>query len=73
MGKIIVAITCWLIAVILFWVFFFKLTPLITNVIPAGDWQAFLKIAIYVVVGYLGGIGIPLTFIIIGIYTVCID
>lgn len=68
MGKVIVSVACWLIAGTLFWLIFFKLTPLITNAIPAGDWQVFLKMIVYVVVGYLGGIGIPLTFIVIGIY-----
>jgi len=55
------------IGVLIFWAIFFKLAPFLSNAIPAGDWHNFLSIVIYVLVGWFGGISIPLLFVILGI------
>ena len=57
----------------IFWGAFFKLAPMIANTIPSGDWHSFLSILVYVVIGYLGGIGIPLVLIFLGIGLIAED
>jgi len=64
---------CWGIAVLLFWLVFFKLTPIIITAIPSGEWQSLVKILVYVVVGCLGGIGLPLVFFVVGIDIALLD
>ena len=54
----------------LFYLIFFKLAPYITSLIPAGSWESILRLIVYVVLGYFGGIGIPVTFIILGIFLI---
>ena len=51
-----------------FWAIFFKLAPWIASMVPAGDWSKLLRVLIYVIVGYFGGIGIPIALFILGIY-----
>lgn len=67
-ANLIICAICWLISGFLFWEIFFKLTPKIVNLVPPGQWQPLLKIVIYALVGYLGGIGVPLVFFFLGIY-----
>lgn len=46
---------------------FFKLAPTLAAAIPAGTWAPFLKIVVYVILGYVGGIGLPIGLLIWGI------
>lgn len=68
MGKLAWMFGWWLAAALTFWGIFFKLTPIITGLIPTGEWHSLLRVITYIVVGYLGGIGLPIAFIIIGLY-----
>ena len=52
---------------LVFWLCFFKLAPLVTGALPPSEWSGILEIIIYILVGYLGGIGIPLALCFIGI------
>jgi hypothetical protein len=52
-------VPCWLAAIAIFYGMFFKLAPFICTFVPAGQWQGLIKIAIYFVVAYGGGIGLP--------------
>ena len=54
MGKLVLALGWWGVTALVFWGIFFKLTPLVTNLIPSGEWQCFLKVLIYILVGYIG-------------------
>jgi uncharacterized protein involved in cysteine biosynthesis len=51
-----------------FWAVFFKLTPWICCLLPqANDWTPFLKVIVYIVVAWCGGLIIPFIFVILGI------
>ncbi|MCB4792779.1 MAG: hypothetical protein LHV68_12995 [Elusimicrobia bacterium] len=56
-------VLCWLAAAGIFYSMFFKLAPYVCTLIPAGQWQGFMKVAVYFAVAYLGGLGIPLILI----------
>lgn len=54
-------------AVAVFYGAFFKLAPWLVSLIPIhSDWYSILKIVIYIGIGYLGGIGVPLALVIWG-------
>ena len=55
-------------ALAMFYLIFFKLAPFVASTIPAGSWHAFASLIIYAVIGYFGGIGIPVVILIFGIY-----
>ncbi len=52
---------------LVFWLVFFKLTPFICSALPNNSWHKILSIIVYVVVGYFGGIGVPLFLFFAGI------
>jgi len=55
-------------AVGVFYMIFFKLAPYIISALPkTGEWSKFIEIVVYIIVGYLGGIGIPLVILFLGI------
>lgn len=54
-------------AVFVFWGLFFKVAPIIANAIPPSDWKPLLNILAYGIVGYFGGIAIPIALLIVGI------
>ncbi len=68
--KWILSVLCWLSAIGVFYSMFFKLAPYVCTLIPAGQWQQLLKVAVYVVVAYIGGLGFPFVLIILGIFLV---
>jgi hypothetical protein len=49
-----------------FYAAFFKLAPYLTSLIPMGAYHNVLTVAIYIAIGYIGGIGIPLSLVIYG-------
>ena len=51
-----------------FYLTFFKLAPWIVSTIPAGAWQKFLSIIVYILVGYFGGIGVPILMFCYGVF-----
>ena len=53
------AVLYWLAAVAVFYGMFFRLAPYICTLVPAGQWQALIKVAIYFIIAYGGGIGLP--------------
>jgi hypothetical protein len=61
-GKkwIIGIVLSWIIAGGLFWLSFFVVAPSLAYAIPSSAWKPFLDFVIYVVIAYIGGIGIPL-------------
>jgi len=65
--KWITPILCWLAAVGVFYGMFFKLAPYICTLIPNGQWQGFIKTAVYIAVAYFGGIGIPLFLVFVSV------
>ena len=50
-----------------FYGFFFKLAPYICALIPSGQWQGLMKVGVYFIVAYAGGIGIPAVLLFFGI------
>ncbi|MCB4791960.1 MAG: hypothetical protein LHV68_08740 [Elusimicrobia bacterium] len=56
-------VLCWLTAGIVFYGMFFKLAPYICTLVPAGQWQGLIKVGIYFIIAYGGGIGIPLILV----------
>jgi len=62
-------IGCWLIlsSIVLFWAVFFKLTPFLTSFLPNNEWSDILTVVIYFVIGWMGGIALPLAGIVFGI------
>lgn len=69
-GFVFGIVISWAVAFFVFWLIFFGLAPAITSVIPQSDWKGFLDIVVYVIIGWFGGIGIPLTIGIVGTATV---
>ena len=61
------ALLFWVLSVLSFWGIFFKLAPWIVSLLPqTSDWYKVFKVVVYVLVGYFGGIGIPIFFIVLG-------
>lgn len=60
MGRTIAITASWVIAGLIFWAAFFVAAPWVQSLIPAGDWKQILDVIVYIVVAWLGGIGIPL-------------
>ncbi len=54
-------------AVSLFYWAFFRLAPGIAALIPQGAYAGLLKVVVYGVIAYFGGIGLPFVLLIIGI------
>lgn len=59
----IVGVVLVLLGVILFWAAFFKLSPALVHAIPQSDWKPLLSVLCTIFVAYIGGIGIPLSFV----------
>ena len=62
----------WAFAFAVFWVIFFMATPWVISLIPVaalGAWFGLVKVAVYILVAYIGGIMLP---IVIGIVGTCI-
>jgi hypothetical protein len=55
-------------SIFLFYEIFFKLTPYIGNLLPASAWTPFIKIALYFIVAYIGGVALPFMVFILGVY-----
>ena len=47
-------------AIASFYFIYFKLTPWLVQLVPAGDWQGLVKVAIYILVSYAGGVALPI-------------
>lgn len=67
---LIVAIILFIITYVLFWAIFLKLCPFITSAIPQGEYHKLISILVYIVIGYLFGIGLPLLTFVWGIISV---
>ena len=65
--KFIAGVSLIALAIGLFYGIFFKLTPYIASTIPSGDWHNFLSIVVYCIIGYFGGIALPISIAIIGV------
>lgn len=57
-------------AIAIFYGLFFCLAPFVANAIPAGDWQHFFQIIVYILIGWFGGVALPLSLLIWGIVIV---
>ena len=55
-----------ILGIILFGLIFFALTPYIQSMVPDGEWQELIQLVILVIIGYCGGLGVPLVMIIGG-------
>lgn len=66
--KWIVSVVCWLLAIAVFYAMFFKLAPYTCGLIPVGQWQALLKVAVYFIIACFGGIGLPFVLILWGVF-----
>ena len=51
---------------LLFWLAFFVLTPSVQSLVPDGEWKGLINLVILVLVGYCGGLGVPLVMIVGG-------
>ena len=67
--KWITPVLCWLTAAGIFYGMFFRLAPYVCTLIPAGQWQGFIKVAVYFAIAYLGGLGIPFVLVFFSIMT----
>lgn len=72
-AKICVGVGVFGIAILAFYLIFFKLTPWIASTLPNSSWNSFLKIVIYALVGYFGGIAIPVLILIFAVYLIIGD
>ena len=61
--KMVLPVCCWMLSIAVFYGFFFKLAPYICTLIPPGQWQGLMKVGVYFVIAYAGGIGIPFVLI----------
>jgi len=41
--------------------------PALAGLIPSGEWQGFIQVVVYLGVGALGGVGIPILVLVLGI------
>lgn len=72
--KFFVGLGMMLLAVGIFWGCFFKLTPWLVGLIPpCGGWEKLIGVGMYVLVGWFGGIAIPLVLFLIGVGIVVKD
>ena len=55
------------VAVAGFYLLFFKLAPWIGGLIPPTEWTPFLKVMVYVVIGWSGGVVFPVFVFVWGI------
>jgi uncharacterized protein involved in cysteine biosynthesis len=55
-------VIAWVVAALVFWAVFWGLAPWLCSLIPKsiGDWKGVLDVAIYIIIGLSGGIGLPL-------------
>ena len=51
----------WGIAALLCYAIFFMFAPFVSSTIPVMPWKPFLDVVVYIVIGWCGGIGFPLT------------
>ena len=61
--KWVLSVLCWGLSLGVFYGFFFKLAPYVCTLIPPGQWQGLMKVGVYIVVAYCGGIGIPFVLV----------
>ena len=61
------------IAIIIFYVLFFKLAPYVASVIPAGEWHQLGAILVYIVIGYCGGLVLPLCIFVYGVFMLIVS
>ena len=52
---------------ILFYLIFYKFAPWLGAMVPAGEWHQLIVVGVYVIVGYFGGIGLPVALFFFGI------
>ena len=43
-----------------------QLVPYVAGLVPDGDWSPFLRVCIYVAIGLLGGVGLPIFILVFG-------
>lgn len=55
-------------AIMIFYFAFWKVAPWLSGFLPNSEWSGVLQIAIYVLVAYFGGIGLPIFLIGVGIF-----
>jgi hypothetical protein len=55
-----------LIALGVFYLAFFQIAPWMVHLLPPGPWHGILTIGVYILIAYLGGIGLPIVIIWIG-------
>lgn len=54
--------------ILLFYEIFFNLAPWLASLIPESAWSKLLTVIMYVVVGYFGGLAIPIFCVVAGGY-----
>lgn len=60
MKMVIGIVLSWVVAIALFYLIFHVATGAIIATLPAGEWTAFLAVAIYIAIGWCGGVAVPL-------------
>jgi len=61
------------VGLVIFYLIFFLLAPFVCDSIPAGVYKQLLSITAYIVLGWFGGVAIPLVIILIGIELIVED
>ena len=70
MYKIFSGTVICLIGVGLFYEVFWKLVPYIAGLLPINQWKPILSAIVYVFVGWVGGLGMPVFLFCIGVYLI---
>ncbi len=58
------------VAATVFYGAFFKLAPYIGSVLPASNWTPFLKVLVYILIAWFGGVAVPIWILCFGMITV---
>jgi hypothetical protein len=62
--KYILSVVFFIIAIVVFYLMFFLAAPFVANLIPESAWKPFVDFLVYCIIAYMGGIGLPLAFLI---------
>lgn len=63
---IIVLVVSWVFAFVVGWLIFGVFVPFLCTFLPANDWTGVMTLALYLIIGGMGGIAIPITIGVIG-------
>jgi len=67
--KIMGIISLFLASILSFYLIFYKLTPFLCRFLPqSNEWTKFIKLLVYIIIGWCGGITIPLSLLFFAFY-----